>query len=222
MPLVSDGAKPPLVDPEMRGERGLGLRVGNNIRLGEASLLSTAHHEPHWYAAYTSANHEKRVAAQLSVRQVEYFLPLYVSVRRWKDRRVTLRLPLFPGYVFVRMALRDRLRAMEIPGVARLVGFGGKPAALPEEEIVALRNSLATGVQAEPHPFLAIGRKVRVKCGPMAGLQGILTKRKNRARLVVSVELIQRAIAVEMDEADVEAAMSDAWQEKGLGTTDSG
>jgi transcription antitermination factor NusG len=184
--------------------------AGKSIRPEEAALLSTAYHEPRWYAAYTSANHEKRVAAQLGVRQVEYFLPLYASVRRWKDRRVTLQLPLFPGYVFVRMALRDRLRAVEIPGVARLVGFDGMPAALPEEEITALRNSLATGVRAEPHPLLTIGRKVRVKRGPMAGLQGILTKRKNRARLVVSVELIRRAIAVEMDEEDVEAAVGDA------------
>jgi transcription antitermination factor NusG len=157
-----------------------------------------------WYAAHTSANHEERVAERFVTRGVEHFLPTYPSVRRWKDRRVTLQLPLFPGYVFVRLALRDRLSVVQIPGVARLVGFGGAPTALPEQEIDALRAGLASGGRAEPHPFLTVGRRVRVKTGSMAGLEGILMRRKSRARLVVSVELIQRAVAVEIDEVDVE------------------
>lgn len=157
-----------------------------------------------WYAAYTSANHEKRVAEQLSQRFVDQFLPTYTSLRRWKDRRVNLELPLFPGYVFVRIALRDRFRVLQVPGVAKLVGFGGLPTALPEWEIEGLRTSLALGIHVKPHSFLTIGRRVRVKNGPLAGLQGILKKRKNRTRLVVSIELIQRAIAVEMREADLE------------------
>ena len=171
------------------------------------AALSTVHmgcSEASWYAAYTSANHEKRVAAQLGAREVEHFLPLYASLRRWKDRRVELTLPLFPGYVFVRMVLRERLRVLQIPGVAHLVGFGEGPTAVPEEEIERLRTSLARGVRAEPHPFLTAGRRVRVRSGPLEGLQGILLKRKSRVRLVVSVELIQRAMAVEMDEADLE------------------
>jgi transcription termination/antitermination protein NusG len=167
--------------------------------------LPVGYCEARWYAAYTSANHEKRVAEQLGVREVEHFLPTYSSVRRWKDRRVTLQLPLFSGYVFVRMALRERLRVVQVPGVARLVGFDGTPAALPDEEIEALRAGFASGVRAEPHRFLTMGRKVRVMSGPLAGLTGILVKRKNRARLVVSVELIQRAMAVEVEEADLEA-----------------
>jgi transcription antitermination factor NusG len=160
--------------------------------------------ESRWYAAYTSANHEKHVAEQLVLRNVEYFLPLYESVRRWKDRRVTLNMPLFPGYVFVRITLRDRLRVQQVPGVARLVGFGGIPTAMPEEEIQALRASLDRGLRAEPHPFLTAGRRVRVTHGPMTGLQGILKRRKSQARLVVSLELIQRAMVVEVDEADLE------------------
>jgi transcription antitermination factor NusG len=159
-----------------------------------------------WYAAYTSANHEKRVALQLGQRSVEHFLPVCESVRRWKDRRKNLELPLFPGYVFVRIALPERLRILQVPGVACLVGFGGVVAALPEEEIEALKKGLSSGVRAEPHPYLRVGRKVLVKNGPLAGLQGILTKRKNRVRLVVSVELIQRSVAVEIDEADVQPA----------------
>lgn len=157
-----------------------------------------------WYAAYTNANHEKRVAEQLDVREVEHFLPLYESVRRWKDRRVMLQLPLFPGYVFVRMAQRDQLRVVQIPGVSRLVGFGGTPAALPEEEIEALRASLVSGVRAEPHPFLTVGRRVRVKSGPLAGITGILLRRKGKLRVVISIDLIQRSVAVDADAADVE------------------
>src|SRR5690348_12421846 len=129
-----------------------------------------------WYAAYTCANHEKRVAEQLGIRKVEHFLPLYSSVRRWKDRRVTLDMPLFPGYVFVRMPLRERLRVQQVPGVARLVGFDGMPAVLPDEEIGALRASLSDGVWAEPYPFLTIGRRVRLKSGPLAGIEGVLLK----------------------------------------------
>jgi len=162
--------------------------------------------EARWYAAYTSANHEKRVAEQLVVRSVEHFLPVYESVRRWKDRRVKLAMPLFPGYVFVRITLRDRLRVQQVPGVARLVGFGGMPVALPEEEMQALRASIARGLRAVPHPFLTAGRRVRVKNGPMVGLQGILKRRKSQSRLVVSLELIQRSMAVEVDEADLEPA----------------
>jgi transcriptional antiterminator NusG len=165
-------------------------------------VLPANYCELRWYAAYTSANREKRVVEQLGARGVSHFLPLYSSVRQWKDRRVTLQMPLFPGYVFVRMALCDRLQVQQIPGVAKLVGVSGLPTALPEEEIELVRMSLENGVRAEPHPFLTVGRRVRVINGPMAGLQGILRRRKGQARLVVSVEVIQRAMSVEIDEAD--------------------
>ena len=166
--------------------------------------ISVELREIHWYAAYTSANHEKRVAEQLSQRRVECFLPLYESVRRWKDRRVKLKMPLFPGYVFVRIALIDRLCVQQVRGVARLVGFGGMPAALPDEEMRLLQTSLERGVRAKPHPFLTVGMRVRVKGGPMVGLQGILKRRKSKARLIVSIELIQSSMAVEVDESDLE------------------
>ena len=157
-----------------------------------------------WYAAYTSANHEKRVAEQLLQRSVDHFLPLYESMRRWKDRKVRLQLPLFPGYVFVRLALSDRLLVLQVPGVAKLVGFNGTPTALPQEEIDALKKGLVCGVRAEPHPFLSVGRRVRVKGGPLEGVEGIVTRRKNRLRLVISLDLIRRAAAVEIDAVDLE------------------
>jgi transcription antitermination factor NusG len=171
----------------------------------ELGILQAAYCEKRWYAAYTSANHEKRVAEQLVVRDVEHFLPVYESVRRWKDRRVTLQMPLFPGYVFVCMALRDRLQVQQVPGVAHLVGFDGTPAALPDEEIEALRASLESGVRAQPHPYLTVGRRVRLKSGPLAGMHGILVRRKGNFRVVISIELIQRSVAVDADVADVEA-----------------
>jgi transcription antitermination factor NusG len=159
----------------------------------------------HWYAAHTFANHENRVSEQLAAREVEHFLPVYRSVRRWRDRRVELDLPLFPGYVFVRLALRDRLRVLQIPSIARLVGFGGSPAALPDEEMEILRAGLSSRLVVEPHPFLSKGRRVRVRSGPLAGMRGILLRRRGKARFVVSVELIMKSMAVEIDEADLEA-----------------
>src|ERR1700683_2602353 len=101
--------------------------------------LQGEHRALRWYAVHTRANHEKRVTEQLQRRDIENFVPLYEKVSRWKDRRVRLQLPLFAGYVFVRMALCERLRVLEVPSIAQLVGFGGLPTPLPDEEISALR-----------------------------------------------------------------------------------
>jgi transcription antitermination factor NusG len=164
--------------------------------------------QPHWYAAYTCAQHEKRVAAELGAREVEHFLPLYSSVRRWKDRRVELELPLFPGYIFVRLALCERMRVVQIPSVVRLVGFGGLATALPETEMEILRKGLCQGLRAEPHPFLTVGRRVQITAGPFAGLEGVLKRKKSNLRVVVSLELIQRSVAVDVDVADVQGVVS--------------
>ena len=158
----------------------------------------------HWYAAYVCARHEKQVKLQLEQRQLSCFLPLYHSIRRWKDRRKELDLVLFPGYVFVHLNLKDRLRVLQLPGVVRFVSFNGHPAPIPDAEIESLCNGLAGGVQIEPHPYLKIGRRVRVKYGPLAGAQGILVRRKDRFRVVLSIDIIMRSVAVEVDEADVE------------------
>ena len=157
-----------------------------------------------WFVAHTNANHEKRVAAHLNMRSIEHFLPLYSSLRRWKDRRVRLELPLFPGYVFVRIAQSAQLRALEIPGIARLVGFNGRPYPIPEGEIESLRRSVSNGLHVEPHPYLKAGCGVRVKRGPLQGAEGILVRKKNTYRIVLSLELISRSAAVEIDAADVE------------------
>jgi transcription antitermination factor NusG len=159
----------------------------------------------HWYVAQTCAQHERRVSDQLGQRSIENCLPLYERVSQWKDRRVRLQVPLFAGYVFVRFALGDRLRVLELPGVVRLVGFGRQPAALRDEEIESIRNSLNLQLRAEPHPFLSIGERVRINRGPLEGVEGILVRKRSSIRLVLSVELIQRSIALEINAADVTA-----------------
>src|SRR5580693_8625458 len=127
-----------------------------------------------WYALYTAPRHEKRVADQIQQQGIACFLPLYRSVRRWKDRRKELALVLFPGYVFVRLPLQSRLRVLQLPGAVRLVTFNGQPAALPEEEIENLRSRLSCSRNIEPHPYLTVGRHVRVRSGPLQGLEGIV------------------------------------------------
>ena len=164
-----------------------------------------AYGQPRWYAAYTRANHERRVAEQLSEHGVENFLPQYESVRKWKDRRVRLQLPLFPGYVFAHLALKNRLKVLQVPGVAWLVSFAGKPVPVPEEEFARIREFLKQGLRAEPHPYLKVGRRVRVRSGPFEGMEGIVVRRNNGRRLVISLELIQRAMAVDVEEASLEA-----------------
>jgi transcription antitermination factor NusG len=159
--------------------------------------------QPRWYAAYTRANHEQRVADQFVGRGMENFLPQYESLRKWKDRRVRLKMPLFPGYVFVHLSLQNKSKVLQVPGVVCLVGFGGRPVAVPEEEFARIRGFSSQGLRAEPHPYLNVGRRVRVTNGPLQGLEGVLLRRKNKTRFVLSFELIMRSVAVEIDEIDL-------------------
>ncbi len=157
-----------------------------------------------WYAAHTRSRHEKSVSRQLGERCVDHFLPLYRSLRRWKDRRKEIELALFPGYVFVHIDLEDRLPVLQVPSVVNLVGFRGFPAALDDQEIEVLRKGLANGRVAEPCPYLQAGREVRVRGGPLAGFTGIVVRKKDKFRVVLSIDLIQRSVAVEVDACDLE------------------
>ncbi len=159
--------------------------------------------EDQWYALYTYPRHEKHIAEQIERRNFQCFLPLYRSVRRWKDRRKEVDLVLFPGYVFVQMNLEDRLKVLQLPGVVRLVSFDGRPAAMPTGEIENLRERFTCTSKIEPHPYLRAGRRVRVSRGPLRGLEGIIVRRKECSRFVFSIDLIQRSVAVEVDEADL-------------------
>jgi transcription termination/antitermination protein NusG len=166
-----------------------------------ASQLAAAH----WYAVYVNSRHEKVVARQLEERGIETFLPLYRNWHRWKDRRKLVELALFPSYVFVKIAIEDKLRVLKVSGVVHLVTFNGQLAELPEQEINALRSGLENHVYAEPHPYLRIGRRVRVVRGPMAGTEGILVRKKEKYRVVLSIDVLMRSVAVEVDGGDVQA-----------------
>jgi transcription antitermination factor NusG len=171
----------------------------------EPAALLADYIRPRWYVAQTCAKHEKRVLDHLNRRSVDAYLPLYGATRKWKDRRVHLELPLFPGYVFVHLALRDRLQVLQTPSVVRLVGFGGHVAALPDQEIESLRLGLAREMRIEPHLYLKDGHRVRIKTGPLQGLEGILLRKKNRSRFILSLDLIMRSVAVEIDVAELES-----------------
>jgi transcription antitermination factor NusG len=157
-----------------------------------------------WYAVSVRSRHEKLVTRHLEHQGLNYFLPLYRSVRRWKDRRKELDLALFPGYVFVNLDIRDRLGVLRAPGVVEFVTFQGQPAAVPDSEIRALESSLSAGLRPQPHPYLRQGKKVRVKNGPLANSEGIMIRRKEGFRLVLSINLLMRSVMLEVDEADVE------------------
>ena len=156
-----------------------------------------------WYAGYTASRHEKRVAEHLEQRGVQHFLPLYDTIRRWNNGRHRVQLPVFPGYVFIRLALRDRLRVFEIPGFVRLVGFSSVPVPLPDSEINAMQQAFKQGIHAEPHPYLSTGSHVEIVRGPLQGMRGILLRRQGPWRVVLSVDLIMRSMAVEVDADDV-------------------
>jgi len=157
-----------------------------------------------WWALYTKHQHEKVVAEMLEAKGIEVFLPLYESVRRWKDRSKVLSLPLFPCYVFVRGAMNRRLHVVSTPGVHMLLTHGERIATVPEEEIDAIRRTVEGSLRVEPHPFLRVGERVRVIRGTLEGVEGILARKKNIYRLILSVNMLAQSVAVEIDAADVE------------------
>jgi len=157
-----------------------------------------------WYALYTKHQHEKTVARNLGCKGFEVFLPLYAAARDWKDRVKLLDLPLFPSYVFIRGDLIRRLDIISTPGVHFLVSIAGQPTPIPAAEINGLRQVVGSGARVEPYPYLKCGDWARVRCGPLAGTQGILVRKKNACRLVLSIEMLGKAAAVEVDAVLVE------------------
>jgi len=158
---------------------------------------------PLWYVVRTRSRHEKTVRDQLVRREVETFLPIADRWSRWKDRRKKVAFPLFPGYCFARFALVDRLRVLNVVGVADLVGICGRPEPVPEAEIEAIQRLASTTLQYDPHPFLAEGMDVEVVRGPLTGVRGKLLRKDRVTRLVLSVTLIRQAAVVEIHPADV-------------------
>ena len=157
-----------------------------------------------WWALYTRHQHEKAVASLLKAKEFEVFLPLYDSMRRWNDRKKLISLPLFPCYVFVRGGLDRRLQVLTTPGVHMILTRGEQVAMIPEAEIEAVRRTVGGGVSVEPHPFLKCGERVRVIRGSLEGVEGLLIRKKNFLRLILSVDMLAQSVAVEIDAADVE------------------
>jgi len=169
-----------------------------------SSLAEDAvHSEMLWYAGCTASRHEKRVAEHFAQRGVDHLLPLYETTHRWNNGRHRVLLPLFPGYIFVRIALRDRLRVIEVPGFVRLVGFNSLPYPLPEADINRMKEALSKGVLAEPYPYLTAGTRVEIRNGPLQGMTGILLRRRNKCGVVISVDMIMRSMVVEVEASDV-------------------
>jgi len=157
-----------------------------------------------WYAIYTRHQHEKTVAQILASKGFEPFLPLYVKSTRWSDRTKLVSLPLFPCYVFIKWAMERRLDLLSTPGIHSLVSYADRPAPIPSNQIEAIRRAVESGLCFEPHPFLKCGDRVRVKEGPLEGVQGILVRKNKLFRIVLSVEMLGKAVAMEIDESAVE------------------
>jgi len=160
--------------------------------------------EVRWHALYTRHQHEKLVAHSLTGKGFDIFLPLYRAVHRWKDRWKELELPLFPNYLFILGGLDRMLNILTTPGVHSLVAWGGRPADIPQNEIDAVRRLVESPLRIQQHPFIKCGDRVRIKSGPLEGIEGILVRSKSAYRLVLSVEMLARSAAVEVDVSMVE------------------
>ncbi len=157
----------------------------------------------HWFAFRVKPRHEKAVLQALRSRQMEPYLPMYRSQRRWSDRVKEVELPLFGGYLFCKMEIGERGHVLSVPGVRAVVGFGNIPAAIPDAQIGTVRQMEAAGLPMMPWPFLETGQLVRIQGGPLDGLEGTLAAGSDSWRVVVNVELLQRGVAVTVERSQV-------------------
>jgi len=154
-----------------------------------------------WFAVRVKPNHEKSSVSALQARGLEGFVPLYKSMRLWSDRSKILELPFFPCYVFSRFDWHARLQVVTTPGIRYVVGNGKSPIAIPDAEIAAIQAVAKSGLPVQPCPFLTVGQGVRISAGPLLGMEGLFKSVKNDHRLVISVNLLQRSVAVEVNSA---------------------
>lgn len=156
-----------------------------------------------WFAVYTRHQHERKVASLLAEQDFETFYPTYNELHHWKDRKKEITLPLFPGYVFFRSPLERHAHVLFTPGVHFIVSTGRSPAAIPNDEIAGLRIASDERLPLEPFPFLNKGDRVRVTRGPLEGVEGLLARKKDALRLVLSIDILGRSAGVEIDARDV-------------------
>jgi transcriptional antiterminator NusG len=184
------------------------MNSGNHIFSIASSLPNSAFAAaPQWYAVQTRGRHEKKVATKLNEKGIETFLPAMREVHRWSDRNKIVEVPLFPCYTFVRAAVdsSERLRIVQTDGVVRIVGTGTELSAIDAKQIDDIRMLLGAEVPMMMYPCLKVGQRIRVRSGCLAGLEGILVSRPRESTLVICVEAIQRAIAINVDGYQIEA-----------------
>ena len=158
----------------------------------------------HWYIAYTLPRHEKAVAQRLGSENIHCYVPLYSETHTWRQRRVKVELPLFPCYVFVKIRPETKARILSSPGLIRLLtASGGAAAVFPDEEMDALQSSLKRW-SARPYPFHRSGKRIRLKSGPFAGLEGTILRRNGKRKLIVTLDLISSAMLLDIDMADAQ------------------
>jgi len=159
-----------------------------------------------WYAIYTRSRHEKKVAGELAKKRIEVFLPLRKILSQWKDRRKEVQIPLFGGYVFIRISKSDRLQVLRTPGVVQFVGrIESRAEPIPEDQIQAIRKLVESGLKYDPYPYLKEGMRVTIKRGPMKGVEGILIGKRKKHLLILSVDLIQQSAALQIDVSETDA-----------------
>lgn len=158
---------------------------------------------------YTRSRHEKSVAEHLRRKAIEHFLPLYRMVHQWRSRRAEVQSPLFPGYVFVHLRTGQLLSVLRTAGVVRFVGTPGSPAPIPQKEIERIQVGLGARLALEPHEYLAVGERVQIKNGPLAGVEGLLLRRGGSFRVILSVGLITRSVSVEVSSSDIRPCLAE-------------
>jgi len=160
--------------------------------------------ELNWYAVTTRSRHEKVVAEQLWQKEIECFLPLHEVISKWKDRLKKVQFPLFPGYLFVHVPIQERrLDILKVPSVVRIIGFNGEPVSIPGPEVQAVKQLVFSTLPYDPYPYIVKGNRVEIVRGPLRGLQGNLVEKKGAFRFILSIDLIQQAVACEVDACDV-------------------
>jgi transcription antitermination factor NusG len=185
--------------------QSIALGISSSDQISSQSHPS-APDKPRWYAVYTWARHEKKVAQHFEVRGITYFLPLYTSLHKWNKKTAKVSAPLFPGYIFVQSLQHTRYNPLSVPGVVHFVGTVKAPTEIPAEEMELLQKAILTGFQVEPYPYLAPGNRVRIVTGPMSGITGTIQRTSAGCRVIISVDMIMRSVAVEVDAASLTAA----------------
>ena len=163
--------------------------------------------EQYWFAIHVKSRHESKVLERLTQAGKEVFLPVVERQRKWKDRKKTVAFPLFPGYLFVSITrnIDDRLSILKTKGVVRFLGtVPGEPEPVPDEQIIFLKRLVASKEELDPYPYLKEGQRVRVKSGPLAGVEGILAQKKDHRMLVLSVDILRQGVSIKIGASEVE------------------